>query len=324
MGRAHNPAASARRSPREIAPDYEGWYAEAALNLQRIDVARRSGEYIPGANGCERPFRAASGARLLWCWRPATGEHHYLNCDTDIFLADEEAGRHLGVGAVNNMLLRCQPPSAEREDEIATYLPTKLRSHYIDLTRRRFRSRSTSERAGFVSVDSLSQLLDTCILQRHSLSGDDRLELIALGADIKSFSDSFRYLKVIADGIGGSVLARELKANTPVRAQIQKDGLYSFIVDNCPRVRAFIGTIIIGKEHENESEHVVDALPLWPTPTYDLSDVDVSTLSDVASVCTRYEDAILTISDPPLARAVEADGFAAVFGNGRGSEISRF
>jgi hypothetical protein len=32
---------------------------------------------------------------MLYCWNPATGQHAYLNLDTDIIMTDEEASAAL-------------------------------------------------------------------------------------------------------------------------------------------------------------------------------------------------------------------------------------
>jgi hypothetical protein len=47
--------------------------------------------WVPACGGQEVPFKSRSGATLLYCWNPKTGEHAYLNCDTDLILSDEEA-----------------------------------------------------------------------------------------------------------------------------------------------------------------------------------------------------------------------------------------
>ena len=55
------------------------------------------GPWFPACNGTEVPFLTRSRRRLLYCWQPSTGKHAYLDCDTDIFLTDEEAQIALGL-----------------------------------------------------------------------------------------------------------------------------------------------------------------------------------------------------------------------------------
>lgn len=54
------------------------------------------GPWFPASGGTETPFVSRSGARLLYCYQPSTGRHQYLNCDTDIFLTNEEAWMLMG------------------------------------------------------------------------------------------------------------------------------------------------------------------------------------------------------------------------------------
>jgi hypothetical protein len=53
--------------------------------------------WYPACGGTEEPFRTRTGFRLLYCWQPSTGNHCYINLDTDIALSDEEAMVALGV-----------------------------------------------------------------------------------------------------------------------------------------------------------------------------------------------------------------------------------
>ena len=48
------------------------------------------GEWVPACGGTEQPF-TCRGRRLLYCWNTVTGEHAYLDLDTDLFLSNEEA-----------------------------------------------------------------------------------------------------------------------------------------------------------------------------------------------------------------------------------------
>ena len=62
------------------------------------ELARREqGNWLPACGGTEQPFTTRRGFRLLYCWQPATGNHAYINLDTDIVLTDTEALYALGV-----------------------------------------------------------------------------------------------------------------------------------------------------------------------------------------------------------------------------------
>lgn len=45
----------------------------------------------PANGGTEQPFLTRTKRRLLYVWQPSTGNHAYLDCDTDLILSDEEA-----------------------------------------------------------------------------------------------------------------------------------------------------------------------------------------------------------------------------------------
>lgn len=51
----------------------------------------------PANGGTETPFTTRNRRRLLYVWQPSTGNHAYLDCDTDIVLSDEEARLALGT-----------------------------------------------------------------------------------------------------------------------------------------------------------------------------------------------------------------------------------
>lgn len=55
------------------------------------------GNWYPACNGTETEFRTRTGLRLLYVWQPSTGNHAYLNLDTDIILSDNEAMLALGI-----------------------------------------------------------------------------------------------------------------------------------------------------------------------------------------------------------------------------------
>ena len=53
--------------------------------------------WVPASGGTELPFKSRSGKRLQYVWQPSTGQHAYLDLDSDIILSDEEAEACLGL-----------------------------------------------------------------------------------------------------------------------------------------------------------------------------------------------------------------------------------
>lgn len=65
--------------------------------LDEQTAKARQGNWLPAGGGTETPFLTRSGRRLLYVWRPSTGDHAYLDCDTDLILSDAEAQAYLGM-----------------------------------------------------------------------------------------------------------------------------------------------------------------------------------------------------------------------------------
>ena len=63
------------------------------IKSSRGDVMqdKSQGNWYPACGGTETPFVSRSGHRLLYCWQPSTGNHAYINLDTDMVLTQEEA-----------------------------------------------------------------------------------------------------------------------------------------------------------------------------------------------------------------------------------------
>jgi hypothetical protein len=61
--------------------------------MARIANADR---WVPACGGKETPFNASNGRRLLYCWNPRTGQHAYIDCNTDIILTDAETRAAMG------------------------------------------------------------------------------------------------------------------------------------------------------------------------------------------------------------------------------------
>jgi len=60
-------------------------HAAAAAKCNQDD------SWVPACGGLEVPFKSRSGKRLQYVWQPSTGQHAYLDVDSDIILSDEEA-----------------------------------------------------------------------------------------------------------------------------------------------------------------------------------------------------------------------------------------
>ena len=56
---------------------------------EQAEWQRRVGRWVPACGGQEEPM-TIRGVRVLYCWNTGTGEHAYLNLDTDIIMTDEE------------------------------------------------------------------------------------------------------------------------------------------------------------------------------------------------------------------------------------------
>ena len=73
--------------------------------IKRLQEARgfaEQGSWYPACGGTETVFTSRTGIRLLYVWQPTTGNHAYLNVDTDIILTDEEAQAALGMQTYSN------------------------------------------------------------------------------------------------------------------------------------------------------------------------------------------------------------------------------
>lgn len=60
-----------------------------------MTTQKNQGDWFPSCGGTETPFTARSGRRLLYVYQPTTGNHAYLDLETDFILSDEEAAGHL-------------------------------------------------------------------------------------------------------------------------------------------------------------------------------------------------------------------------------------
>lgn len=65
--------------------------------LAERDARNANGPWVAACGGTEKPFTTRSGFRLQYLFQPSTGKHAYINCDTDIFLTDDEAIAAIGL-----------------------------------------------------------------------------------------------------------------------------------------------------------------------------------------------------------------------------------
>jgi hypothetical protein len=68
--------------------------ADTGLNTEATMSWAKNWQIASG--GTETPFTTRCGRRLLYVWMPATGQHAYLDLDSDLILSDEEAWAVLG------------------------------------------------------------------------------------------------------------------------------------------------------------------------------------------------------------------------------------
>lgn len=81
--------------------DCECHITDESLSVaQRIaahDAWKAQGPWTPACGGTEVPFTTRTGRRLLYCYQARTGNHAYLDCNTDLILSDEDAQMALGA-----------------------------------------------------------------------------------------------------------------------------------------------------------------------------------------------------------------------------------
>jgi hypothetical protein len=69
--------------------------AEAQRLADFYESVKGRDMWVPASGGTEEPFVTRSGLRVLYCWNPKTGDHAYVNVDTDLVLTQEEADEAL-------------------------------------------------------------------------------------------------------------------------------------------------------------------------------------------------------------------------------------
>lgn len=52
-----------------------------------LEDRRQCGRWVPACGGAEKPFKTRTGKTLLYVWNTGTGEHAYLDCETDLIMS---------------------------------------------------------------------------------------------------------------------------------------------------------------------------------------------------------------------------------------------
>ena len=63
--------------------------------IKAAEDKRRNGNWYPACGGTETPFKSRSGRTLLYCYQPSTGNHGYIDTQTDLLLSEDEARQAL-------------------------------------------------------------------------------------------------------------------------------------------------------------------------------------------------------------------------------------
>lgn len=58
---------------------------------EALERRKAQGRWVPACGGSEEPYRTRSGVVVLYCWNTGTGEHAWLNVDSDIIMTPDEA-----------------------------------------------------------------------------------------------------------------------------------------------------------------------------------------------------------------------------------------
>lgn len=66
-------------------------------DLAAVWAAKKQGNWVPANCGTETPITYRTGRRLLYVYQASTGNHAYLDCDTDLILTPEEAMSAMGM-----------------------------------------------------------------------------------------------------------------------------------------------------------------------------------------------------------------------------------
>jgi hypothetical protein len=65
--------------------------------LDERQKKKEGGDWFPASGGTEQPFKTRTGRRLQYVYQPSTGNHAYLDLDTDLILSHEDSNFALGM-----------------------------------------------------------------------------------------------------------------------------------------------------------------------------------------------------------------------------------
>ena len=149
-----------------------------------------------------------------------------------------------------------------------------LNAYYKATDAKHMRQAGASEGPGSVFTDStLKNLNDVVALaarQRDmSLDGDDREELVTMGASREAFKPGVRYLIVRTTGTVGVKQSAGMPDETPISIVRSKPGASATpVLDVTEKPTTNVATIIIGKHPKDPNREVVfTAHPGMPTPS---------------------------------------------------------
>jgi hypothetical protein len=182
-----------------------------------------------------------------------------------------------------------------RYDPAQTLLPAELADYFAATERKHFSDESLGSR--FLTLASLSELLEETRRQRGSLAGDDREALKALGADADAFLPECRYLLLEAHGTMGMVDSATLPEETLVHVVRAKPNTpCSWVVDVDELPETELATVVIGPNQEVDAsteEAVWTAHPGLPCQPARGDDLPEGAIVTVAELRARRGDCLL-------------------------------
>lgn len=145
-----------------------------------------------------------------------------------------------------------------RTGELAEYYASTDRKHFSD-------DSVAGSKFTDPQMTKVEDVLALAYEQRGSLDGDDRDELVALGAKPEVFWDQARYLKVSTPGKVGSAPLSSFPEGTLFKAVRTKvGGNVSIVAEVDEMPTTDVGTIIIGRETPESDEVLFTTHPGLP------------------------------------------------------------
>lgn len=75
----------------------QGPVRQTPAPVREVMLPAKADSWVPANGGTETVFTSRSGIRMLYCWQRSTGQHAYINVDTDMVMSNEEAQAALGM-----------------------------------------------------------------------------------------------------------------------------------------------------------------------------------------------------------------------------------